>query len=348
MMKNQPLKLMANWACIAAILLAMFMISCEDQDEQNLSENLQEVSYAMSDQYSVTVRLDPNLVHSSYAFKTLDEHDEYLNNLEESSNGVITVNKKMYETLSHYFDPYQIAVIDNNYEIEVEGEVYKVDHEAIYKKVANTWELYLFYGESGKVDLEETAKVHESANNLEMLASYNFKSPVSRRIYERQVLNVNSGKLADRDEIEYPLRNPDGSTKRVQYRKVNNGTIYSAEIRWRCWNESYNKWGKKAKGGTITEIKRMEEGTSAVWRSLSNDAKIGTYLISGMVEGVGGRVTVKVDGGKGSSSASNRWSVSKDKVKREKNKSAKSTHNGEVRDSSTGELEVGMSDIKLN
>ncbi|MBL3655931.1 hypothetical protein [Fulvivirga sediminis] len=349
MMKNQPLKLMANWACLAAILLAMFMMSCEDdQNEKGLSKDLQEVSYEMSDEYSVTVRLDPDLVHSSYSFKTLDEHDDYLNNLEETTNGVITLNKKMYETLSHYFDPYQIAVIDNNYEIEVEGEIYKVDHEAIYKKVDNSWELYLFYGESGTVDLEETAKIHENYNNLDVLDEFSFKSPVSKRIYEREVLNVNSGKLAARDEIEYPLRNPNGSIKRVQYRKVQNGPIYSAEIRWRCWNESYNKWGKKAKGGTITEIKRMEEGTEVGWRSLSNGAKIGTYLISGMAEGVGGKVTVKVDGGKSSGSASGQWSVSKDKVKRSKNRSARSIHNGEIRDSSTGELEVGMSDISLN
>ena len=94
---------------------------------------LEEVQYEMYDDVFVTVVLDPNKAHEFHSFASLEEHDNYLLSMEESSKKVV-LNKKMYEDLSHYFDPYQLTVMDMNYEIEVGLERFKADHEAIYKR----------------------------------------------------------------------------------------------------------------------------------------------------------------------------------------------------------------------
>ena len=341
-MKNfkKTLNFFASWACLLAVGLTVLLSSCEEnEDAQNLSNGIQEVNY-VSDDFSVTVKLDPNLNHDSHSFETLQEHDDYLLSLEETSQGVISLNKKMYEDLSHYFDPYQIAVIDNNYQIQVAEETYKVDQEAIYKKVNGAWELDLFYGKSGLVDLEETTLVHTNIRHLENLSDYQFKSPESERIYNREKTAFANGKMAV-DSREYVYKDSNGAPKLIEYKRSQYGETFYAYIKWYCWNESYRQWGKKAKGGTETLIRRFEDGEEYV--KLDNSQSIGAYLVTGERDDEGGKVEVVVDGRDGSTgSATDRWNTSKSKVKRKKNKSAHSSHSGWVRHNQTGELIKGM------
>ncbi|UII19124.1 hypothetical protein [Fulvivirga ligni] len=348
-MKNLSinLRIFSYWSCLMAIGFIVFLSSCEEsEDGQKLGDALQEVTY-QSDDYSVTVRLDPNLVHNSHSFKSLQEHDDYLIDLEKSSNGLITLNKKMYEDLSHYFDPYQIAVIDNNYQLEVAGEVFKVDEEAVYKQVNGAWELDLFYGKSGLVDLEETAMVYSNVEDLEALTDYQFKSPESKRVYENKKAEISSGKVA-RDYGYYYYKNSNGSLRNVEYKKTPNGNTYYAYIRWYCWNESYRRmFAAKAKGGTETQILRAEDGGDFV--KLNNDETIGKYLVSGQLDTGGGNVMVEIDGRTGRiAGASARWNAMRDNVKRVKDRFTHSIHYAAVRDNSTGTLIRAMYRYELN
>ena len=145
-MKNNS-KLLSMLAIVFG--LAIFF-SCEEQNDLNSTQDLETVQYEMADNQWVTVILDPNLEHDSYTFASLEEHDDYLLTMEESGEAV-TVNKKMFEDLKHYFDPYQIAILDQNYSIKVGGETFRVTKEAIYKRTeaSSDWAMYLYYGLSG-------------------------------------------------------------------------------------------------------------------------------------------------------------------------------------------------------
>ncbi|KAA1242420.1 hypothetical protein [Aquimarina sp. RZ0] len=318
------------------IILGILIVSCtKPEDENNTLLNLEKVSYEIADDQFVTVILDPNLEPKTHSFNSLDAHDDFLIQLEETSNNTITVNKKMYEDLSHYFDPYQISILDKNYAIKVGDDVFKATKEAIYKKSKGTdnWKLYIYYGLSGKVSLEETELIHKNYMNLSKLEGYQFKCPDAKALYQKKLQGI-----AKRDTKYFY------SDVLVKYRETNNGSIKTASIRWKCWNESYKRFGRKGKGGTVTEIKRSGQG----WKVMNDNEIMGKYLLNGETDESRGYVKVQVKTSKGSKTREGKRNVSVDKVKRKKKRGTWSYHNGSIRDNNTGEMNRIMRDFKVN
>ncbi|WP_299313099.1 hypothetical protein [uncultured Aquimarina sp.] len=322
------------------LLMSIVILSCsktESTGDEYVS--LEKTTYEIADDTFITVLLDPTLEVESHSFTSLDEHDDYVDQLEDSSNQTITLNKKMYEDLSHYFDPFQIAVFNKNYSVEIGDKVFKATKEAIYKKSKNRndWELHLYYGLSGKEDLKETELVYKNSNDLSKLKDYDFKSPTSKKVYERK-LEEGFAKGKNTQYFNYP--------EVVRYKETQFGNIQTARIRWKCWNEEYvNVFATKAKGGTLTEINRASRG----WQPMRDDGKIGDYLETGEHDRSTGRVSVEIKTSKGTGEA-DVWkrNVSKDKVKRKKKTNATSFHFGWIRDNITGEPNTGMRDFWLN
>lgn len=322
------------------ILISIICFSCSiSEEEKGGTETLEKVLYEMEDDLWITVVLDPNLQPTSYSFETLDAHDDFLIALEESSNNTIVVNKKVYEDLSHYFDPFQISILDDNYAIRIGDETYRATKEAIYKQTESEgeWNLHLYYGLSGKEDLKETELVYKNSNDLSKLKDYDFKSPTSKMVYKRK-LEEGFAKGKNTQYFNYP--------EVVRYKETQFGNIQTARIRWKCWNEEYvNVFATKAKGGTLTEINRANRG----WQPMRDDGKIGDYLETGEHDRSTGRVSVEIKTSKGTGNA-DVWkrNVSKDKVKRKKKTNATSFHFGWIRDNITGEPNTGMRDFWLD
>lgn len=321
-------------------LLSIITISCS-KTESTGSEyvNLEKTIYEIADDTFITVLLDSNLEPGSYSFSSLDAHDDYVSQLENSSNQTITLNKKMYNDLSHYFDPFQIAVFDKNYSVEIADDTFKATKEAIYKKSKdnNDWELYLYYGESGKESLKESELIHKNSGDLSKLRNHKFKCPQAKELYAEK---ANRG-FAKGKNVKYYYY-----ARSVRYKETQFGSIQTANIRWKCWNEEYHKrFGTKAKGGTITEINRLNQG----WQEMRSDGKIGDYLETGEADRSTGYVEVEVKTSKGSKSAQvHKRSVSVDKVKRKKKTNAWSYHLGWIRDNITGEPDTGMRDYRID
>ena len=315
--------------CLALSIICFFG-SCDPSEE--MVNVLEEVQYEMSDDHMVTVILDPNFTHQSYTFASLEEHDQYLNDLEER-NEPLVVNKKMYNDLSHYFDPYQLLVLDMDYTVRVGDDTFKATPEAAYKKNTdtNSWDLHIYYGLSGTVDLEETSLIYENINDLKKLEDYEFKSPISKELYiKKSTVDL---KPEGKDYRYFYHRDGNGTIKTLLYRNYPTGEVLQANIRWFCWNEEYRSWGGKAKGGTVTEINRLVGGIQSSWTSMPSGSKIGAYHANGIADTSVPYVYVKVQTSKGSKTGSaNNWSVSKSGLKRKNGKSAWSYHRTKVRE----------------
>ncbi|MEO9477200.1 MAG: hypothetical protein ABJG41_16765 [Cyclobacteriaceae bacterium] len=318
--------------------------ACQEQD--STQPQLEEVQYEMYDDVFVTVVLDPNKVHEFHSFASLEEHDNYLLAMEEGGEKVI-VNKKMYEDLSHYFDPYILSVMDMNYEIEVAGERFKADREAIYKKVSERgeWELYVYYGLTGKVDLRETGMVFDNIEKLETLEDYNFKSPAAHEVYleKLEFMSNPEGRVAaDPDQDFWVVEDYPNHQKDFKYRKIDGGdTLFHSNIRIYSWNKKYTSWGKKAKGGTKIQIRRLTGGDyMSGFETLSQNGPqtIGDFHEDGSADNSVPYVYVRLfakSSGAGSSIADrHNWWVEKDNADRNRNLVI-SHHKAEVRENNT-------------
>lgn len=308
-----------------AVLFGAIIFSCENNFElENTPDGVEEVTYDFGDGEIINVTLDPNFNHGSYSFSNLEEHDSYLIAME--SKGQLVVNKKMYQDLIHYYDPYQIAVLDQNYTVTVGDEVFKATPEASYKKSikGGDWEMHIYYGLSGEEDLKETELVFMNKQNLDVIKDYQFKSPASKEIYDSFV-NGDNPSTEGRTEDIVNLNDENGQAYLVKYRDCRTCIVKTAYIRWVVWRENYRSWGGKAKGGTYTQISR-ESNPRNEWRNLVGTSPVGAYHENGTKDTSAPYTRVRVSAKKTKDEPKNEWSVSVSKVKRKNGRSASSQH----------------------
>ena len=267
------------------IMVLIFLISCSENEESLTIEEPTSLLFENDAGKTIEIILEPHLIQPPRQFASFDKSDDFLVALEESSSS-LNLNKKLYEDLAHYFDPYEIYLMDNNGLVTVGNTVYKADEVGHYRQLNDgSWELLLYYGISGNVDLEETALKHQHHLNLEELENYEFKSPAAREVYERLLIENkdldnsevnNAGRVMAKHFAIIDWEDPNTDQPYIiKYRNYMNGPILSAKMQFYIWNEDYKHSGKKRmKGGTYCEIFRFSVGQ---WQPMPNGSKIGNY-----------------------------------------------------------------------
>ncbi|MEL6560552.1 MAG: hypothetical protein AAFQ94_20340 [Bacteroidota bacterium] len=252
---------------LTALLLTLFssavFFSCSETEEPD-DQIMEQVQYELEEGNFVTVQLDPNFDQQSREFVSMEEYEDQLDQLEEAGD-IVTVNKSLYEELSHYFDPYEISLLDNNRQVEIGGILYRTDQVAAYKKVGNSWEKIVHFGEDGMTDLNETSMIYDYLDNLQQLDDYDFKSPAARAIYERlkgsssspqteahseHVLYITQSNLFSGNP--FPCQNCENFAYTFTYPW--NGNTIQAQLRVIVWNEENAIFGSNAKSGTKVQI----------------------------------------------------------------------------------------------
>ena len=267
------------------------------------------------------------------------------------TTGEITLNKDLYNKLGHYHSPFDLYFVDNEGKITVGGYSYYSTQVASYEKGPSddNYKLSVYYGESGDVDLKETALVYQKLENLEELSDYEFQSPWAKEIYEKK---LEESKYAPnlRDTQYFYWRTSSGSWYPVRYRTSPTGTVYTAYLRWKCWNESYTlKWNRRrSKGGTITQILRVNQNGG--WQDMIGDRPIGTYHENGQRDYSKPYVEANIqpNGRSLRYASANQWQIESGGHGRDKNRGTTSYHSAKVRDNNSNTSEFRMDDYKVN
>lgn len=335
------------------MVVLLVMSACDTTEQKN---QIQVESYQLYDDVTIQVKLDPTFMHQSYSFSSLAEHDEYLDSLEQL--GEVVLNPKLYSELSHYFDPIQLSVLDMDRSIHIGDTTFRATTEAIYKRTTNTnWILHLFYGKSGDISLNETAMIYENHSNLHLMKNYKFQDPVSAKLYSRFIKTKSSPKgthseLLGKQSKHYYYNignSTNGEPYIIEYRNSYNGTIYKANIRWYVWNEQYRSWGAKAKGGTSTEILKLNDIPYGWVPMGDNSDVIGFFHRNNMVDNSEPWTKVQVKTSKSSKSKeSDSWKVSVSKVNRKNNRGAWSYHSGKIRPNNSNKSAEIMNNYYVN
>ncbi|MFT6865721.1 MAG: hypothetical protein ACJA08_000546 [Cyclobacteriaceae bacterium] len=313
------------------------------QEQESAQPQLEEVKYEMYDDEFVTVVLDPNYMSVSHHFQSIEEYDNYLNLMEESGVKVI-VNKTKYQDLIHYFDPFEISVMDEENQVSIGDVIYKATSEATYKREIDkdAWELDIFYGLDGKADLKETELIYKNIANLDALQDYQFKSPASRKIYIGILEDVKTnGRILNTKTTDYYdwKTSPTGAKYLVQARDEYAGDVKYFLVRWNCWHETFHEGlYDRAKGGTITEWQATDMYsnhciTSGCYTAIPSGTKFGTHHLNNITDTSVPSVKVEVLTCKGTRTAvASDWSVASDRIRRCSNGWAHSYHYSNVRE----------------
>ena len=141
-----------------AFVITFLLLSCDDEVNEIV---LEEIQYEMRDGEFVTIKLDPNKSHESLNFESFEEQEKYLLELEESGTELI-LNKEMYKELSHYFDPYEIFILDDNYSVRIGNKAYRTTRTALFERSYDQeeWQQYRYFGLSGDEDVKESELIH--------------------------------------------------------------------------------------------------------------------------------------------------------------------------------------------
>lgn len=348
--EKEKLSIIKLFSLIFVASVHVFLSSCTASFDQE-EEPVQNIRYELDDGTVISVVLDSNYEQQHTLFDSYEQHDEYLQGLENSDEELI-VNKRLYEELSHMWDPFQISVLDLNGQISIGEEELKFTKLANYSRSigSNRWEMDIYYGESGKVDLQETQMIYENLTNLEVLKFYPFLSPAARDIFEQELaLSESNTRLMGTDEnwIYYKSGN---NNVPVYYRTQPSGVLQYVHVRWYVWNKSYTISGgrRRSNGGTVTQVKYVQQ--SSGWTSLSGDDPIGSYLESGNLDQSLPYVAVQImAGGKGWKSKEERheWSIISGAYGRAANKGTKSKHWARLRNDATGSMNTVFSGVEI-
>lgn len=332
---------------LLSLCFVLFLSSCSDETEIiEENQDLESFTYQYSNDLKVQVLLDPNKVQEHRTFSSLEAYEEAEELL--AKKGQIVVNQDLYNDLKHYFSPFEIYFMDAEGKITVGKYGYLNTTTASYEKEGQfgEYELSVFYGKSGKVNLEETELIHKNIENLEVLSNYSFKSPWAEELYKEKLTNINK---IDRSYHSY--RNSNGSLKQVKYRTSPNGPVRIAYIRWYCWNESYRRRfnRKRSRGGTITQILR-DNLSSGRWESMTGKQPIGQFHANGTRDNSIPRTVVRVqpNGRNIRYATANEWSIVSSDHGRDANRGTTSYHSAYLRSDNSNSHYLRLNNVKLN
>lgn len=267
---------------LTVLLLTLFssavLFSCSETEELD-DQIIEQVQYELEEGKFITVHLNPDFDQQSREFISMQAYDDHLDQLEEVGD-IVTVNKDLYEELSHYFNPYEISLLDNNNQVKIGDILYRADQEAAYQQSAgDSWEKIVHYGESGLVDLHETTKVYENLGQLHLLENYKFQSPEARRIYEEMKGSSGAAKTERLNRHIFTVTSSNISGANTNpctffctpyiFNYPNGFFTVSAELRVIVYNEEFSNWGLRAKSGTALQI-----------RDISSNGRFGTNWVT--------------------------------------------------------------------
>lgn len=328
----------------------IFFMSCTEQVHDTEMMPIEILQYALDSETTIEVALDPSLNQAHRVFSSIEEHDEYVESVENT--GRVTINKHLYEELGHYYSPLEILVLDMNGELTVGDEDYRATRLATYEKptTGNEWKMSVYHGESGTVDLEETELIHKNIDNLNALKDYKFQSPWAKELYTEKLSSIStSGRVMGKDSKYFYHTDSNNNWEIMYYRNSQTGDIFNAKIRWYCWNESYTtKWGKRrSKGGTITQVLRSNYNT---WTSLNESEPLGQYHANGDRDNSLPYTKVRVRSRSGSSKEAEKyeWSVSVSDIKRPANKGTESWHWAQIRDNNSNQASYRIANVRVD
>lgn len=270
--------------------LILLLIGCDSSIntiESQISDSINTIDYELYDGKFIELIIDPNYIHESLKFDTMEEYDDYGIGLEKNES--ITLNSALWDKLSHAYDPIEIHMFDMDTSVMVDGIKYIAEKEALYsininnENTGRTMEVY--YGESGDEDLAEIERIFVSLIEPDILLKSDLKNPESKTLYEelhsslrqaKKGLSIN--KVSSIKEAKAIFQDHDcnaGSsscdTALIMYldssnnpyifkgRLSANGSVQEAEIGHMLWNQSHRSGIRaRAKGGTITVIDRFD------------------------------------------------------------------------------------------
>ena len=289
-MKTRNIKNLA-YSVIITLFSVVLLNSCDQSEDV---PTLETISYEMAPGEIVTVTLDPNKQHELMVFDNIDEQDAYLLEMENKTQELV-INKALYNELSHYWDPYEIAILDNNRMVQIGNEVYKSSKEALYVKPVNgnDWELDLYYGESGKVHEEEIKMVYGNVFNAEKLENYQFQSPAAQQEYQELKIEAQND-FATSGRVQttrsrtyvYGVGGPnEGEPYEFWYRDATSGQgsgRKTAIVQFYYWHTTKKKKGRRVDAGTEVQIKRVSQNDQ--WVTPGRYSKVGRYHDNGSLD----------------------------------------------------------------
>lgn len=283
--KNKNSKIRVRFLALSVFFMLMW-VGCDSGLQAD--EELITINHELYDGAAIQVTLDPDYVHESLSFDTMEEYDNYGITLEEA--GKVTVNTRLWNELSHAYDPIEIHKFDMDRSVVVEHIKYTADREAMYSLdlTAENAEptLEVFYGESGEDDLIEIERVFISLIQSESLSRNDFKNPEAAELYfslssniserqkgigEEKISSITSANAIFQDHdcnsgssscdtAFLLITSPGGSEPHIfRGRFSPTGPVQEAHIAHMLWNQSHRSGARaRAKGGTITVIDRLD------------------------------------------------------------------------------------------
>ena len=323
------------------LLLLFAFTKCSEVNDISANET---ISLEDGTGGTLQITLDPNYKHEGFVFSSDEELDNYLERLEEEANGELILNKSLWNSLHHYLDPFEIAAINNNFQLIIGDDTYRFDYLAVYKlDAADNWKMASFHGETGSVNSEELSMVMAHRDRLELLDNYEFKSPAALIKYQDMKLSIANVRTEDLDEGFFILRkenyiDEDVNNNRrhlvgvnewegyeVEYIGRNGSTIVKAITRVNCWNYEFTNPFKRANAGTQLEV--MDVSTSNGRYSTTSWITPISATITGSFNGeVVPQVWAKVDVTKDKARSHNGFNVTTDNGRRKKRQKAVSEH----------------------
>ena len=285
-MNIQKISSVKHLSVLVTMAMMTILYGCNPTtDEEILIEQIQ---YELEDGQFIAVKLDPNLVQDGHVFTSLEKFEEALEQMEEAGHP-ISLNKALYEKLSHYFPTFEISLMDHNSQVEIGGVLYRADNEAAYALSEDgKWEKTIHYGTDGLTDLHETTKVYENLGQLHLLEDYEFKSPDARKIFEalkvsstspntetvsRHVIPITVDHMQGREPSHCSICFP----QIYHYNYFNGLFPQSAEFRAVVYNTEQGGWPLRAKSGTSLQIRDLYSrgiyGTN--WVTPSDGTRVG-------------------------------------------------------------------------
>ena len=235
--------------------------------------------YTYEDGRSTQVGLDPRHAPERRSYATLDLYDAALESLGEQKT--VKVNAELWERLKHANDPAEVALLDAEGRVEVEGFLYEVGTEAVYRtdlaRPGAEPELVLYYGLSGGADLDEFTRAASAYAGPDVDPA-SFKNPFAQemareaaRLKTAEFSSVWEGPAADARSFctDVPLNNDrDAKYCELDDLYISDGQFNlpsgyadgSGTYRVRAWllNQSYRSgFRKKAYGVTQIQVRKL-------------------------------------------------------------------------------------------
>ncbi|MBC6424983.1 MAG: hypothetical protein GDA51_00610 [Ekhidna sp.] len=185
----------------------------------------------------------------------------------EKEGSPLIINKQMWETLGHYWDPYEVSLFDEDYKLHIGNITYKVDKNAIYKKEPRgDFEMTIYYGDDGYVHSDEVQFIYQNSDNLEEIANYDFKSPAAKELFIEEKKSTSSRTysishgfhiLSTSNFAGSPTSLSSGSPYEVRYFS-DAGYLTRANLAVFYWNAEYRDFGGRGEGGTVLLIRDID------------------------------------------------------------------------------------------